>query len=176
MSNAGLITASAHQDSGYVPAATDKSATHQLTAKAAQTYTPSTTAQSIAAGQYLTGAQTIQGDANLVAENIVSGKSIFGVAGSASTGTTLTPATVTVSNSSSSGNFFVFGSKGRQACRTGDTWTREVANVGEMVVVVFYGGTLTVSGVSVDGAIYKVGNTSSYTYIVNSADFSVSLS
>ena len=50
--------------------------------KAAATITPGTAAQTIAAGQYLSGGQTIQGDANLLAENIKSGVSIFGVAGS----------------------------------------------------------------------------------------------
>ena len=42
---------------------------------------PGTADQTIAAGQYLSGAQTIKGDANLVAGNIKSGVSIFGVAG-----------------------------------------------------------------------------------------------
>lgn len=49
--------------------------------KAAATYTPSTSNQTIAASQYLSGAQTIKGDANLVAGNIKSGVSIFGVTG-----------------------------------------------------------------------------------------------
>lgn len=48
---------------------------------AAATYTPKTSDQSIAASQYLSGAQTIKGDANLVAGNIKSGVSIFGVTG-----------------------------------------------------------------------------------------------
>jgi hypothetical protein len=52
----------------------------------AQTITPGITNQTIASGKYLTGAQTIKGDANLVASNIVSGKSIFGVVGTAITG------------------------------------------------------------------------------------------
>lgn len=50
--------------------------------KAATTYTPGTSNQTIAAGTYCSGAQTIKGDANLVAGNIKSGVSIFGVAGS----------------------------------------------------------------------------------------------
>lgn len=50
----------------------------------AQTIIPSTSNQTIAAGQYLNGAQTIQGDSNLIASNIKSGVSIFGVQGTSS--------------------------------------------------------------------------------------------
>lgn len=82
VSSAGLITASATQSAGYVSAGT-KSATKQLTTQAAQTITPGTTDKTIASGRYLTGTQTIKGDANLVAANIKSGVSIFGVAGNA---------------------------------------------------------------------------------------------
>ena len=49
--------------------------------KAAEAITPGTANQTIAANQYLTGAQTIKGDGNLSAGNIKSGVSIFGVAG-----------------------------------------------------------------------------------------------
>lgn len=52
-----------------------------IASKMATTYTPSTTAQVIAAGQYLSGAQTIAGDINLASSNILAGKSIFGVGG-----------------------------------------------------------------------------------------------
>lgn len=72
---------------GYVSSGTAGSSTVKLTAsvttKAAATYTPGTSNQTIASGTYLTGTQTISGDANLVSGNIVAGKSIFGVAGSA---------------------------------------------------------------------------------------------
>lgn len=50
--------------------------------QAAQTITPGTANKTIASGKYLTGAQTIKGDANLIPGNIKSGVSIFGVNGS----------------------------------------------------------------------------------------------
>ena len=54
------------------------SLTASVTTKAAATYHPSTTAQTIAASQYLTGAQTIAAvtTSNLSASNIVSGVTI----------------------------------------------------------------------------------------------------
>ena len=55
--------------------------TGSISSKAAETYTPGTSDQKIASGQYLSGAQTIKGDSNLVAGNIKSGVSIFGVTG-----------------------------------------------------------------------------------------------
>ena len=50
--------------------------------KSAAAYTPGAEDQVIASGQYLDGAQTIKGDANLASGNIKSGVSIFGVSGS----------------------------------------------------------------------------------------------
>lgn len=49
--------------------------------KSSQTYTPSTVNQTITAGQYILGNQTILGDADLIASNIKSGVNIFGVVG-----------------------------------------------------------------------------------------------
>jgi len=73
---------------GYVASGTagnsSVSLTASVTTKAAATYTPTTSDQTIAAATYLTGAQTVKGDANLTASNIKSGVSIFGVAGSLS--------------------------------------------------------------------------------------------
>lgn len=83
VSSSGLITASATQSAGYVSSGT-QSATMQLSTKSATTYTPKTSNQTIPSGYYLTGRQTIKGDSNLVASNIRSGVSIFGVAGSCS--------------------------------------------------------------------------------------------
>ena len=56
--------------------------TGSMIEKAAATYTPTTSDQTIAADQYLAGAQTIKGDPSLLASNIVYGTSIFNVQGS----------------------------------------------------------------------------------------------
>lgn len=58
--------------------------TGSIPTKTAETYTPGVSDQTIASGQYLGGAQTVKGDANLVAANIKQGVSIFGVPGSLS--------------------------------------------------------------------------------------------
>ena len=73
---------------GYISSGTAGSSSVSLTAnvttKGATTYTPGTSDQTISSGTYLTGTQTISGDADLVASNIKSGVTIFGVAGSLS--------------------------------------------------------------------------------------------
>lgn len=53
-----------------------------VTTKTAATITPGITNQTIASGTYLTGTQTIVGDADLTAANIKTGVQIFGVTGS----------------------------------------------------------------------------------------------
>ena len=86
VSAGGLITATTEQEKGYVSGGT-KSATQQLTTQGAKTVTPGTTAQTaVASGRYTTGAVTVKGDANLKAENIAEGVSIFGVTGTHSGG------------------------------------------------------------------------------------------
>lgn len=60
--------------------------TYQLSTQGATTFTPTTTDQTIASGKYLTGAQTIKGDANLIPANIADGVTIFGVTGTHSGG------------------------------------------------------------------------------------------
>ena len=52
-----------------------------ISTKSAATIVPSTTDYTIASGYFLTGAQTIKGDPNLIPGNIVAGTSIFGVTG-----------------------------------------------------------------------------------------------
>jgi hypothetical protein len=62
-----------HSGSGQV--------TQNVATKGAQTFTPGTTNQTIAANQWLTGTQTILGDADLVSNNIRQNTTIFGVTG-----------------------------------------------------------------------------------------------
>jgi hypothetical protein len=68
-----------HNGSGVV--------SQSIATQGAQTITPGTSNKTIASGRYLTGTQTILGDPDLIASNILSGKNIFGVAGSVIAGT-----------------------------------------------------------------------------------------
>lgn len=88
VSSSGLITASINQDAGYISEKSG-SKTQQLTTQGAQTITPGTADKTIPAGRYLTGVQTIKGDAKLVAANIKSGVTIFGVTGTMEAGATV---------------------------------------------------------------------------------------
>ena len=83
VNSSGLITATATQSAGYVPAGTERD-THQLSTQAGRTITPGTSQQTaVASGRYTTGAVYVAGSSNLVASNIRSGVNIFGVTGTA---------------------------------------------------------------------------------------------
>lgn len=56
--------------------------TGTIASKAAATITPGATDQTIVAGQYLSGAQTVKGDSDLLATNIKSGVTLFDIVGS----------------------------------------------------------------------------------------------
>ena len=106
----GVITASTSSSksitptisAGYISSGTagtvtvSGSSTYSLTTKGATTYTPTTTNQTISSGTYLTGTQTIKGDANLIAANIAAGVSIFGVNGTHTSGGNIQAAKSTV--------------------------------------------------------------------------------
>lgn len=93
--SAGLITATVLAGANFAPSVSpgyvsqgtagfvqaSGTNTKQLPAQAAQTITPTTQDQTILAGTYLTGAQTIQGDADLIPANIKKDVNIFGVTG-----------------------------------------------------------------------------------------------
>lgn len=72
-----LLGITAHDASGA-------SVTGSIQSQAAQTIMPTTADQTIPAGKFLSGDQIIKGDVNLLSANIISGVSIFGVAGSIS--------------------------------------------------------------------------------------------
>ncbi len=96
---------------GYISSGTagnsSVSLTASVTTKAAATITPGTSNQTIASGTYLTGTQTIAGDANLVSSNIISGKSIFGVAGNVSFVTYYTGSSTPSSSLGSDGDIYL---------------------------------------------------------------------
>ena len=106
----GIVT-SGVATAGYL--ATNTTKTLQLTTKSAATITPSTVNQTIAAGQYLIGIQTIQGDSNLIPENIASGVSIFGVTGihESNIGVDTSDANATADNIESNRTAYVKGKK-----------------------------------------------------------------
>ena len=87
-----------------------------VTKKSAATYTPGTSDQSIASGQYLNGTQTIKGDSNLTAGNIRNGVRIFNVTGSyagssSSGGTNTSDATATAKDIAKGKTAYVQGKK-----------------------------------------------------------------
>ena len=93
----GLVTASASISSSAWYNTQTKSQTKQLSTIAATTYIPTTTDQTIQPYKYLIGIQRIKGDANLIAANIASGVTIFGITGTHQGGITPT-GTITISS------------------------------------------------------------------------------
>lgn len=105
------VTTTPTVSTGYVASATASTATITLTAsittKAAATITPSTSNQTIASGTYLTGTQTIAGDADLKGSNILSGVSIFGVAGTVDLTTVYVSTSAPGSSTGSNGDIYI---------------------------------------------------------------------
>lgn len=83
------------------------SLTASVTTKAAATITPGTTEQTIAAGTYLTGTQTISGDADLVGSNIISTANIFGVQGTVVIQNVYTGSSAPSSSTGSDGDIYI---------------------------------------------------------------------
>ena len=133
---------------GYISSGTagdsSVSLTANVTTKAAATITPGTSNQTIASGTYLTGTQTISGDANLVAGNIKKDTSIFGVTGtyegSGGGGGTIQVATATKTLSSASSSIQFTGLSGEPTSFV-VTSSSDQTTGGTKVVGVVYDGT-----------------------------------
>ena len=124
--------------------------TGTIKSKAAATVTPSTSDQIIASGQYLSGAQTIKGDSNLVAGNIKKGTSIFGVTGTLETGSTgidTSDATATASHILSGKTAYVNGQKitGTMSSKSAATYTPSTSNQ-TIASGQYLSGTQTIKG------------------------------
>ena len=140
--SSGKITATHVQSAGYTSGGTT-TATKQLTTQAAKTITPGTSDQTIASATYLTGVQTIKGDANLIAGNIKSGVSIFGVAGNYAGG-------------SSSGSSMIM----KSGTTTSTTINTGLSNIS---VIVIYKDSFTATGL-IQGIYITDEDTLHYTY------------
>lgn len=113
--------------------------TGNVASKTTQTYTPGTTDQTIASGQYLSGAQTIKGDADLVAGNIKENVNIFGVTGTLKPLSTTSDATATSSDILSGKTAYVNSTK----------------VTGSLTFQTYYTGSTTpASSLGVNGDIY----------------------
>lgn len=126
--------------------------------KAGQSYVPTTASQKIAAGQYLAGDQIIAGDANLLPENIVSGKSIFGVAGTLAAN----KINVTIVNNSAYSIYFsrtMFRPNGNLArgsmeVPAGGRYTTEIFN-SDVLTMSCNAGSVSVSSIEPMNAIWR---------------------
>ena len=143
-SSTGLVTATATVTAGYLDSQT-KSNTLQLTAKGAATYNTSTEDQTIAAGQYLTGAQTIRQvkTVNIEAGNIKYGVNVkVGDAGNSNRIANVT-GTFTKANTVSSGQSAASAS---QILDGYSAWVDGAEVQGSIQTQTISQGTTTVSG------------------------------
>ena len=171
VSSGGLITVSATQSGGIVTAGS-KSTTQQLTTQGADTITPSATAKTaVAAGRYTTGAVQVAGDSNLIAANIVKGKRIFGVSGTAEAKTT---AIGTITRRSYSFNlYYVTGTS--YGFITSDDAPIEISSYTNTFIMVSISSTAGASPKTTGLKIAQIVQTYTgyiYLYLITSATFS----
>lgn len=161
----GTITAQHVQSAGYTSGGTTTE-TLSITTQSGKTVTPGTSRQTaVASGRLTTGAVYVAGDANLVAANIKSGVSIFGVAGSAET---VEKIRLSVTNNSNSSISFIAGPGSRQIAAK-NTMTVEV--IKDSVCLIFSADTsIKISSASTgiqalegNTGQFKVGTVNTYT-------------
>lgn len=164
--------------SGIVGYTNNGKVTGSIQSQAAQTITPGASDKTIASGKYLSGTQTIKGDANLLAENIKNGVSIFGVVGSfaggSSSGSKTAQGTVT-----GAGADPVTIDTGLDNVSTFVLFCHKSASTSGVISAAYADGTTTVVGVSYSqyfktvgyssGTIAVEGGTVSYTPKDNTA-------
>lgn len=150
--------------------------------KSAQTYTPGTTNQVIESDRWLTGDQTILGDANLVPENIKKDVSIFGVTGTCESSTpSTTMVTITVEKDESVFTWYIPNSATTEDytdAETGRARTRIIIPTNSMFVLIQSGPLEPMTTLNVDGMTYVNKSYSrAYVYIfyVGNTDGSVLL-
>ena len=177
ISNTPQVTA------GYVSSGTagnsSVSLTASVTTKAAATITPGTTNQTISSGTYLTGTQTISGDANLVAGNIKNGTTIFGVTGSYTGGgggsASIDTKTVTASNRPSSLSFTSM--KGQPIA----WFLKATFTMTSSSSTYYYVDSMRYNGTNTTGRLFRMGSTrqtenvtSGYSYTYSGTTLTVS--
>lgn len=143
-------------------------ATKQLTTKAATTYIPTTTNQTIASETYLTGTQTISGDSNLVAENIKKDVNIFGVTGTYGGGKTYS---ATITSRSTGDQWSAYArypsSSGTKYYTRGDTFGIEAGEIIYLYAMATrMDASIYVNDTQVAYSSAYVGGTTSYNYTV----------
>ena len=158
-----------------------KKVTGTMPSKAAATITPSTSNQTIAAGQYISGVQTIAGDADLISANIKAGANIFGVAGNSNVVDT-SAGTATAAQILSGQIAFVDGAKvtGTMVSKAAATYTPGTSNQ-TISAGQYLAGTQTIagdadlipgnikSGVSIFGVTGTYNVPTTYNTVVNAA-------
>ena len=162
----GKIEAKCTQETGYVTGGT-LTATKQMTTQAAKTVTPTTSDQTaVAKHRFTTGDVTVKGDANLIPDNIKSGVSIFGVAGSFEGGSSLPTCTLSFTGSYASGRIMYTALNDDGTTSYKNETVSYGTNIKCLVGTVFYytsnGQKLTLTNV---GTIYQLGPTSGIFYV-----------
>lgn len=143
--------------SGIIGYTNNGRVTGSIQSQAAQTITPGASDKTIASGKYLSGTQTIKGDANLLAENIKSGISIFGVTGTyessgSSGGKNVAQGTIT-----GAGTNAVTIDTGLNSINTFALFNHSSASASGITSVLYLNGTVTGVGVSYSQYFKTVG-------------------
>lgn len=164
---------------GYVSSGTagnsSVSLTASVTTKAAATITPTTSDQTIASGTYLTGTQTIKGDANLISGNIKKDVVLFNVTGTYEGETPApTPRTAKITSTSLGSATYAYASyNNTKYYSAGSTFTFTPGDTLLVYVSVRNSGTVTVT---VDGeVVVSKADYASYNYTLPDHDIDITV-